>query len=257
MKVEIKDLIKDGPKYVLPNISVDSVIFGYHEKELKVLLQRPQGIKKWMLPGGYVYRDETIKQAAERVVKNRTGLDKLFLNQFQTFGTPTRTKDSELTPALFAEINQMELDEKHWMFDYFVSIGFYSLTEFSKVVPNGEFYMEECTWWKIESIPPLLYDHREIIEAALKTLRLHLYHFPIGYELLPDKFTLPEIHALYETILNRELDSRNFSKKLIKTGIIKKLAEKKSIGAHRSPFLYKFDNNVYKEALENGMALII
>ncbi|PTN07464.1 NrtR DNA-binding winged helix domain-containing protein [Mangrovibacterium marinum] len=257
MKIEIKDLIQDGPKYVLPNISVDSVIFGYHEKELKVLLQRPQGISKWMLPGGYVHRDETIKQAAERVVKNRTGLDRLFLNQFQSFGTPTRTKDSELTPALFAEINQMELDENHWMFDYFVSIGFYSLTEFSKVVPSGEFYLEECTWWNIGDLPSLLYDHQEIIEAALKALRLHIYHYPIGYELLPEKFTLPEIHSLYETILDKTFDSRNFGKKLIATGIIKKLDERRNIGAHRAPFLYVFDMENYNQALENGYALFV
>jgi 8-oxo-dGTP diphosphatase len=132
-----------------------------------------------------------------------------------------------------------------------------SNTECCLVMPNGAFYAEECQWWGIENIPPMLYDHGEMIEEALKALRLHIYHYPIGYELLPQKFTLPEIHTLYETILDKKLDSRNFSKKLMATGIIKKLDEQRNIGAHRSPYLYIFDKEIYDNALKDGIALII
>jgi len=259
MDIDIQELIQNGPKYFLQNVSVDNVIFGYHEKELKILLQRPQGLDKWLLPGGYIFKTETIQEAANRIAQDRTGLNNIFLNQFQVFGDPNRNKDSNFTPEIMDGISQFdfEIDENHWMFDYFVSVGFYALTEFTKVTPNGSYYAEECTWWSIDKIPEMLFDHNTITREALKSLRLDIYHFPIGYNLLPEKFTLPEIHSLYETILGKKLDSRNFSKKLVSTGIIKKLDERRKIGAHRSPFLYIFDNEIYNKALKNGLTLII
>ena len=116
-------------------------------------------------------------------------------------------------------------------------------------------FNEEIGWWPIHHLPTLMFDFKEMIAEALKALQIHIYHYPIGYELLPEKFTLPEIHNLYETILGKSLDSRNFARKLLATGIIKKLNETKSIGAHRSPFLYKFDKKKYDAALKNGMFL--
>ena len=260
--MQIDTILMNNPVYdqselYLRHISIDNVILGYHNKELKVLLQRPQGFNKWLLPGGYLKRTETLIDAAERIAKERTNLDNLFLKQFGAFGSPDRTKDSDFTPQKLSDISDIIIDDKHWMFDYFVSICFYTLTDFEKVQPNGDAYMEECVWWSVDNVPPMLYDHKDMINSALKTLRLHLYHYPIGYELLPKKFTLPEIHSLYETILNKELDIRNFGKKLIATGIIKKLDEKKKIGAHRSPYLYMFDDNQYKDALNKGIAIIL
>lgn len=255
MEIEINEQILNGPKYFLRNVSVDNVIFGYHEKQLKVLLQRPAGIEKWFLPGGYIQRTETIEEAAIRIAEDRTKLKNLYLKQFKSFGTPKRISDeSDFTPKLF---KNLELDSDHWMFDYFVSLGYYTLTEFSKVEPNGEYYAEECMWWEITNIPEMMFDHRNIISEALNSLRIDIHHFPIGIELLPEKFTLPEIQCLYETILDRKLDSRNFSKKLISMGIIKKLEEKRNIGAHRAPNLYVFDKEFYLKALDEGLVLIL
>jgi len=107
----------------------------------------------------------------------------------------------------------------------------------------------------VNDLPNMMFDHKLMITEALKALRLHIAHYPIGYELLPEKFTLPEIRNLYETILGRSLDDRNFSKRLIAAGILVKLNEKKQIGAHRSPFLYKFDKEKYDEGLKSGVAL--
>ncbi|WPV01971.1 NUDIX domain-containing protein [Mucilaginibacter sp. cycad4] len=252
---EINPVI-NGHLYFLKNVSVDNVIFGYHDKELKVLLQHPQGISKWLLPGGYIKRTETIDEAARRVARERTGLDRLYLQQFRSFGTPHRTIDVDFTPELFTKLSGIDVPEDHWMFDYFVSVCFYTLTEFSLVTPNGSFYMEECQWWPVSDLPQMSFDHAEIVDEALKALRLHIYHYPVGYELLPEKFTRPEIHALYETILGKSLDSRNFAKKLVTTGIIKELGEQKSIGAHRSPKLYKFDKEAYDNALKEMMVLV-
>jgi 8-oxo-dGTP diphosphatase len=253
----LQGVILNEHNQYLHNVSIDNVILGYHNKELKVLLQRPQGLGKWTLCGGYIRRTETIDEAAARIARERTGLENLYLKQFKAFGNPLRTRDSAITLKLINEITGHNLDKDNWMLDYFVSLGFYTLTEFALVRPTGELSAEECQWWDILKLPALLFDHKLIIEEALKSLRLHLYNYPIGYKLLPEKFTLPEITSLYETILNKKLDDRNFSKKLLASGIITKLKERRNIGPHRSPFLYVFNKIKYDEALENGIVLSI
>jgi len=253
----LRDEILNGYKSILRNVSIDNVIFGYHKKELKVLLQRPNGLSKWTLCGGYIKKTETIDEAAARIARERTGLEDLYLKQFRAFGNPSRTTDASLSAKILADLAGSTVAKDNWMLDYFVTLGFYTLTEFDLVKPTGEFYMEECRWWDIFQLPALLFDHELIIEEALKALRLHIYHNPVGYELLPDKFTLPEITSLYETILGKKLDDRNFAKKLLATGIIDKLDERRYIGPHRSPFLYVFNKVKYHEALKNGMVLAI
>lgn len=253
----LRDEILNGHNYYLRNVSIDNVIFGYHKKELKVLLQRPQGLSKWTVSGGYIKRTETIEEAATRIAMERTGLEDLYLKQFKAFGSPVRTKDAEIPIILTGNFANVKIDKESWMLDYFVSLGFYTLTEFNMVKPAGGFYTEECQWFDIIDLPPLIFDHQLIVEEALKALRLHIYHYPIGYKLLPEKFTLPEITSLYETILEKKLDDRNFSKKLLATGLIIKLNERRHIGPHRSPFLYVFNKTKYDEALKNGMALAI
>jgi 8-oxo-dGTP diphosphatase len=252
-----RDEILNGYKYYLRNVSIDNVIFGYHKKELKVLLQHPKSISKWTVSGGYIKRTETIEEAATRIAKERTGLDDLYLKQFKAFGNPARTNDAEVPVKLKDDLALDKIDEDNWMLDYFVSLGFYTLTEFDLVKPTGEFNNEDCRWFDIFNLPPLIFDHQLIIEEALKSLRLDIFHYPIGYKLLPEKFTLPEITSLYETILEKKLDDRNFSKKLLATGIILKLDERRYIGPHRSPFLYVFNKTKYDEALKNGMVLAI
>jgi ADP-ribose pyrophosphatase YjhB (NUDIX family) len=240
----------------LYNVAVDNVIFGYHDKSLKVLLQQPFSVDKWTVTGGYIKRTESIDQAAKRVAFERTGLKNLFLEQFRAFGNPQRVIDSGFSAKYISEITGVKVSPDLWIFDYFVSVGFYTLTEFSKIsVKKGQFEAD-CKWWSIHELPPMMFDHKLIIKEALKALRMHIAHYPIGYELLPEKFTLPEIHALYETILEKSLDDRNFTRKLIAKGILVKLKETKKIGAHRSPYLYKFDLEKYKEGLKEGDVLI-
>jgi 8-oxo-dGTP diphosphatase len=246
-----------NPGQYLKNVAIDNVIFGYHNKELKVLLQRLNGFTKWTVTGGYIKRTETIMQAADRIAFSRTGLQHLFLQQFRVFGSPQRSKDEEFTPERISIQSGNIVDADFWIFDYFVSIGFYTLTEFSLVSINKGSFDAEIKWWPITDLPILLFDHKEIVAEALKALQFHIYHYPVGYELLPEKFTLPEIHSLYETILHKSLDSRNFTRRLLATKIIKKLKETRSIGAHRSPFLYQFDRRKYEAALTDGMFLAL
>jgi ADP-ribose pyrophosphatase YjhB (NUDIX family) len=252
-QLQIETLLDE--KEHLKNVSVDNVIFGYHNKELKVLLQQPFALDKWTVAGGYIKKTESIEEAAARVATSRTGLKNLFFQQFRSFGNPRRVKDSEFNARRISESLGMEVPADFWIFDYFVSVGFYTLTEFSKVTAEKGALEAECRWWPVDELPSLMFDHRDLITEALNALRLHIAHYPIGYELLPEKFTLPEIHSLYETILGKTLDSRNFTKKLTATGIVVKLNETKRIGAHRSPFLYKFDKEKYDEGLKSGVML--
>ena len=253
----LRDDLLNGHKKYLRNVSIDNVIFGYHNKELKVLLQRPFGINKWTVCGGYIKRTETIDEAAARIAKERTGLEDLYLKQFKAFGNPYRTKDNTLKLKLEEDLADLNIGKDNWMLDYFVSLGFYTLTEFDLVKPASESFAEECKWWDVINLPALVFDHELIITEALKSMRLHINIYPIGYKLLPEKFTLPEIHSLYETILGKELDDRNFTKKLMSTGIIIKLNERRNIGPHRSPYLYIFNKERYTEALKNGLFMAI
>jgi len=253
----IIDQMVNGEQYYYRNISVDNVIFGYHDKELKVLLLKPLGMNAWVLPGGYVLKDETLDDAAKRVVRYRTNLKEIKLFQFKTFGNPERNKDRYFTLDRLKHLTSGSVTKDHWLLDNFISVGYFALTEYSLVKPTGDFYAEECQWWDVKNLPELCFDHKDIIGEALIGLRIFTYHYPIGYELLPEKFTIPDIQLLYETVLDRKMDNRNFTKKLTSLGLIEKLDEKKSIGAHRSPFLYRFNNTRYHELAMKGEIIVI
>jgi len=254
-KKEIDNIFEENDLY-LRNVAVDNVIFGYHDKELKVLLQKPFVVDKWTVAGGYIRKTESIEEAAARVAFTRTGLKNLYLQQFRAFGSPGRAKDSGFSAKHISEITGVDISPDNWIFDYFVSVGFYTLTEFSKVKYRKSPFEAACEWWPVGDLPAMMFDHKVIVTEALNALRLHIVHYPIGYELLEEKFTLPEIHALYETILGKSLDDRNFAKKLVASGIIVKLKETRHIGPHRSPFLYKFDKVKYQECLKSGVQLV-
>ena len=252
---EIIDFIQHGYLQYVPHVSIDCAIFGYHERLLKILLINIKSVEGLCLPGGYIKRTETLTQAATRIVEERTGIQNLFLRQFKTFGDPGRAKIRQLSEKKISAITGVKMDKGNWLMDHTISIGFYAITDFSKVNPQPDFMSDFCGWQDIHRLPPLLFDHNEMVTEALHMMRLQLYHYPIGINLLPEKFTLTEIHALYETLLGKKLDIRNFPKKLIFLGIIKKLDEKLSIGPHRSPFLYKFDKARYNKALKEGIVL--
>ena len=249
---EVTDFVNNGHQQYLPHISIDCVIFGYHDQQLKILLLKWKGLNGWGLPGGFIKRREPLTEAAHRILEERTSLSKLFLQQFHVFGdSPYRVK--ERSPKEFREKFGMEVDDDNWLFERTLSIGYFALVDYSKVSVTNDFFTEDYQWWDINEVPQLLFDQNEAVEKALLSLRLQIYHQPIGYNLLPHKFTLPEIHSLYETILGKELDQRNFLKKLLTLGLIKKLDERRNIGPHRAPYLYQFEKEIYEEALKEGI----
>jgi 8-oxo-dGTP diphosphatase len=254
-KEEVKEFILHGHLHYVPHVSLDCAIFGYHEQQLKLLLITNEYFTGWYLPGGYIKRTEKLIEAANRNVKERTGIDNLFLQQFKTFGDPNRAQTDNFDEKTWFDITGVKVSKSNWLIDQTISVGFYAITDFSKTTLQTDYLVSECEWFDIDNLPKLEFDHEEMVKEALHTLRVQLYHYPIGYNMLPEKFTLTEIHALYETLLGKKLDISNFPKKLIALGLLKKLDEKRSIGAHRSPHLYSFDKPKYDLALKEGLVL--
>ncbi len=247
---EIEEHFSKGHEKYLRNISVDCIIFGFHENELKVLLLQAKYASLWALPGGFVLLNEHMDDAAKRILKQRTGLDDIYMQQFHVFSQPERS--TKKTNKQFLKNVGIDMEES-WMFERFISVGYTALVDFTNVAPVEDSFSSACEWFNVHSIPEMILDHREILNKALENLQLQLNYHPVGYNLLPTKFTMPELQKLYETILDKKLDRRNFQRKIVGTGILKRLAETKKGVAHKAPYYYKFDLKKYRQALKGGM----
>ncbi|HEX8016340.1 MAG TPA: NUDIX domain-containing protein [Flavobacterium sp.] len=257
---ELNDFIQNGYKVYFPNITIDCVIFGYENRQLKVLILKTNAKNDWSLPGGFIKRTESLTGAATRILKERTSLDNVFLKQFHNFGDSAfrMNDDRVITIDETNKLPIVEISKDCWLLERTFSVGYYALIDCSKAIIKSDLYFDDYKWVNIEELPNnLSYDHNEIFDVALKTIRNQIFHEPIGYELLPEKFTLPEIQTLYETILDKKLHRRNFPNKLLTMKIIEKLEEKRNIGQHRSPFLYKFHKTNYTNALNERLALTL
>ncbi len=235
--MESEKIIIDEGKFI-PHLSVDCVIFGFHGEQLKVLLPKVKSLDLWSLPGGYVMKDEDIEAAAQRILEERTGVTDIYLEQFYIFGKANRSTGETLKKVLLA--NNFEIDEKSWVFERFVSVGYYALVDFSKVNTKIGIYDEACEWHDIHQLPNLAFDHAEITLKALETLRFMLDDKLIGLNLLPDTFTMKELQMLYETILDKPLRRDNFQRKILSMGILERVEKKFTGAAHKAPYLYKF-----------------
>lgn len=246
----LKGIIENNENYQ-PGLSIDCVIFGFHDNQLKVLLIKTGYEEKWSLPGGFIPIDQDIDTAAVTVLNERTGMEGIFLRQFATFGRVKRN-EKHFNAAVLDHFKIPEEAGK-WFMQRFVTIGYYALVDFLKAIPQKENSREIIEWIDHKEVPNLILDHKEILDKALDTLRIELNLMPVGYNLLPEKFTIPELQKLYETILDKNLDRRNFLRKINNIGILNKLDEKKSNVAHKAPNLYSFDKEKYEEVLKNGL----
>lgn len=246
--MDFKEIIINNSKKAyeiyVPHISVDTVIFGFNGDQLKVLLLKMKFNHQYFLPGGYMKKEENLESAAIRILRERTQLDKIFLQEF----------------AVFSELNRSEeafkdFPEDLWHKKRFISVGYYALVNHKDVSPIGDELSESCDWIILDELESqnITMDHKQIIEKALNTLREQISYKPIGLNLLPEKFTLSELQKLYEAILGRTLNRGNFYRKIKNIGILKKLDEKRKGGAHKAPDLYTFDQENYFKILENGI----
>jgi ADP-ribose pyrophosphatase YjhB (NUDIX family) len=222
-----------GQKHVL--VAVDCIIFGFDGYDIKLLLiQRsfePQ-IHKWSLMGGFLHGDESLEQAANRVLKTLTGLEGVYMEQLQTFSDPQRDPvERTISTAYFAliDIHQYEKQLSH---DY------------------------HAEWFLIKQRPELIFDHEEMVKQAQKKLRYKAALHPILFELLPEKFTIPQLQSLYENIYNTSFDNRNFSRKVLSTGLLVKQKEKDKVNSKKGAFYYKLDKRKYKANFQSFLNFI-
>ncbi|MCB0705557.1 MAG: NUDIX hydrolase [Saprospiraceae bacterium] len=236
----------------LPGLSIDCVIFGFHEMELKVLLLNMKNQEEWALPGGFIQKDQDVDIEANRILENRTGLKNIFLQQFHLFGDLTRNKAGHAKKLVETKIISDDL--RPWFEQRFLSIGYYALVEYSKVqVPTPDFTSDSCEWCSLNNLPKLIMDHQQIIDRAHQVLKKELNYQPIGLNLLPQQFTMSEIQTLYETVLGKTLDRRNFRRKILSYDILVATNKQRKGGTHRAPMLYEFDEEKYTQAIQEGL----
>jgi 8-oxo-dGTP diphosphatase len=243
VKKIIEEKSENAWKIYLPHLSIDCVVFGFHDATLKVLVTKIKDQNLLALPGGYVLKSENIHDAANRILHDRTGAKNIYLQQFRVFGDLNRSE------GFFEEYPDMI-----WNKQRFISIGFYALIDYSIVNLVVDEISDTCEWKAIDELSDFMMDHKSIFDKALLTLRKQLNHKPIGYSLLPEKFTMPELQKLYEIILNKKLNRGNFYRKMLRYDILEKLDESRKGGAHKAPDLYKFDLIKYQNALRNGLS---
>lgn len=245
------------PKY-LPGQSVDCVIFGYDENQLKVLLLKWKQTGFWALPGGFIFRNENMDDAAQRVLEERTGLSSIFLKQFHTFGKLQRSDHSQQEHHKKAlDLIKSETEDGqvvvNWFNNRFITTGYFALTDIRKATPRPDFLSEKCEWKNVSELPDLIIDHAEIIEQAMHQLKIQLNYLPIGISLLPEKFTMIDLQKLYEAILGRSLERSNFQRKILKLGFLDRHEKLMSGAANKAPYLYSFNSPKYEELLEEGI----
>lgn len=222
----------------LPHIAFDSVVFGFSKGKLEILLMEYHATGWFALPGGFVKRNQTLEEAAKNGLFERTGLHDVYLEQFHTFGSIERFQP-EVMKTIFAASNY-PLQSDHWLLDRFFSIGYYALIDHEKVTLQPDAVSDTIAWYDIAHLPELILDHSEIVHKALQTLRENLDRKLIGGNLLPDRFTMNELQAVYEAILDKKLRRTSFQRKMLSMDILDRHEKLFSGKSHKAPYLYSF-----------------
>jgi hypothetical protein len=207
-------------------VAVDCAIFGFDSKSLKLLLfkRKVEPLKgHWSLIGAFIQDDLSIDEGAKQVLLESTGLSGIYLNQLKTYGDKDRDPGARV-----------------------ISVGYYSL------IPVGEYEISEveeydAKWFELNELPELILDHRQMVDDAIDAIRTNARSKPIGFNLLPPKFTLPMLQTLYESIFQRTFDQRNFRKKILGMGILDKTNEKDKSTSKKGAFLYSFNKEAYDD----------
>ena len=219
--------------YPRPAVTTDCVIFGYDGKELKVLLIE-RGIEPfkgcWAFPGGFLNMDEDALAGARRELKEETGLEDAFIEQFHTFSEPGRDPRGRV-----------------------ITIAHYALVKIQEVEGGDD--AAQARWFPIGEVPPLAFDHDRILRMAMSRLKERIHFEPVSFELLPDVFTMPQLQNLYEAILEVHFDRRNFASKMLKLGILEDTGYRPAGASSRIPVSYRFNKEKYNELKAKGFRL--
>jgi 8-oxo-dGTP diphosphatase len=219
-------------QYPRAALTVDCVVFGFDEGDLKVLLIE-RGLEpfkgRWALPGGFVRVDETLDAAARRELHEEAGLTSVFLEQLYSFGKVDRDPRERV-----------------------VSVAYYALVKLTEHAAKAATDAANAQWFPVSRVPKLAFDHTNILDAAVERLKGKVRYQPIGFELLPPKFTLSQLQHVYEAVLGTELDKRNFRKKVLSFGLLVPLKETQMLGRHRPAQLFQFDQKRYEHLRRRG-----
>lgn len=213
-------------------LSIDCVIFGFRHGELDILLiKHAEGISKgrWALPGGWIRYNESIDDAATRLLTSLTGVSNIFLEQLRAFGEVERYPGKRV-----------------------ITIAYYALINADSYSLSAGFTASDAKWFRLQDVPRLPYDHATILKTGFQYLKHKVRHEPIGFNLLPKKFTLNDILKLYEAILETEMDKPNFRRKLLNMNLLVPCDEKQRDVSHRAASFYRFDKKIYKQLKESG-----
>lgn len=235
--------IEFSSKNWLPGISVDCVVFGFHENQLKYLTLKFLNSDIWSLAGGYVGIQESINDAAKRVLFDRTGLTNIYLEQFYCFGDYDRNLNAR---AQFEKIKMdigRTIDDLDWISGRFISMGYLAVVDYSQVNVSLGDLSDQYLWQDVTEYRQLFLDHNQILDMALVKLRECLDTKLIAFSLLPETFTMSEIQQVYETILGTSIVRTNFQRKILSLDILERIEKKYSGGAHKAPYVYRLKNN--------------
>lgn len=226
-------------KAYLPHIAYDSVIFGFSEGVLKILIMEYHNTGLFALPGGFVQVKENLNDAVLRGLNERTGLTDIYLEQFYTFGDFSRY-DAEVMRTLLEANGIRPEDGYEWMLDRFISVAYYALINYEDVTPRPDALSDSCEWYPVNELPALILDHRDIVQKAIQTLRDNLDRKLVGGNLLPKKFTMNELQTVYEAILGTQLRRTTFQRKMLAADVLTRHEKHFSGKAHMAPYLYSF-----------------
>ena len=230
------------PNNTHPGFSVDCVILSFYKKKIRILLNKLSFSGYWQLPGGFMLNNENAEEAAGRILTARTGLTGIYLQQFHLFSDPQRAVIEQNIEYIEKGLRQdvRSIEEANWYLQRFVSLGYYALVKYDEIqlMKTEEI---QTNWFEIDNLPALFSDHENIIKTSLNVIRSILPSIPIGRQILPEKFTMSELRGIYEVILGKKLDRRNFQRKALASGLVIQLDETKSESPYNPPILYTFN----------------
>jgi hypothetical protein len=233
--MDVQEYLENGNDYFLPNLSIDLVIIGYQDNRLKCLLLKIG--EKWLLPGGYIRKEESVEEATLHILKERIGLDNAYFKFLSVFGDKNRRFEAEFKQ--FFKTLGKEWKDDYWFNNRFVTLVYYSLVNIEHTYPSVGELDEAFGWFDFDALPEMWMDHKSIVLTARKRLKADIKQEQMTYNLLPEQFTMPTLHQLHQTILEEKIDRSRFQKKMLASGLFERLPKLQKATPGRNPYLYR------------------
>lgn len=233
--MKLKEFLGQGADYYLPHLSIDLVIIGYKDNVLRCLLLKMG--EKWLLPGGFIQTDESVDDAATRILMDRTHLENPHLKFLSVFGDKNRQFGNVWKEFLVKK--GIQSNEEYWINQRFVTLAFYSLVDINKTHPEVSGYDETFSWFSFDELPEMWIDHKSIVMNARNRIKQDIKQEPVSYKLLSNYFTMPEFHQLHQAILEKKIDRSRFQKQMLASQMFERLPKLQKETPGRNPYQYR------------------